>query len=478
VTQTQEYDAVIIGSGQGGGPLSTALARSRKTALIEREHIGGTCINEGCTPTKTMVASAEVAYVMRRSADYGVHGGPVSVNMAEVRERKRDMVTRFRTNSRRHIERGGVDIIDGEASFTGPSSLIVRRSDGEQTAIVASSIVINTGARPIDPPLPGLASVPYLNSTSIMELDEVPHHLLVLGGGYVSIEFGQMFRRFGSEVTIIERGPRLMGREDADICEELSRILSEDGIEILLKSPATCVEQSPDGAIRLALASQDGEQTVAGSHLLVAVGRSPNTEQLNLPAAGVECTERGFIKVNDRLETGVPGIYAMGDVAGSPAFTHMSYDDFRILRTNLLEGGNRSTKDRLVPYTLFTDPQLGRIGLTEDQARAQGRNIYVAKIPMSHVARAIELDEDRGLVKAAVDAETGQILGCSVLGMEGGEIMAMFEIAMIAKLPYTALRDAIFAHPTLAELLNTLFSSMEIDRQPQEAMSMIPGGTD
>jgi pyruvate/2-oxoglutarate dehydrogenase complex dihydrolipoamide dehydrogenase (E3) component len=448
------YDAIVIGAGQSGGPLSSALARAgNRTALIEREHIGGTCINEGCTPTKTMVASARVAYLARRAADYGVQVGPVSVDMTRVRQRKRDIVDSFRTGSERRIESTpGLDWIRAEARFVGPKLLEV---NGDQ--LTAERIFINVGARPSTPSVPGLDSVATLNSTSIMELDSVPEHLLVLGGGYVGLEFGQMFRRFGSQVSVVQRGPRLLSREDADVADAVADILREDGINVLLSADAVRVEP----CIRLVVRSADGEQTLEGSHLLVAVGRVPNTERLNLGATGVQTDRTGFIATNDRLETNVPGIYALGDVKGGPAFTHISYDDYRIIKTNLLEGGNASIADRPVPYTVYIDPQLGRIGKSEEEARAGGRLIHVAKMPMTHVARALEVDESRGFLKAIVDSETQQILGAAILGIEGGELMSMLEIAMFGRLPYTVLRDAIFAHPTLAESFNNLFSNFE-----------------
>ena len=459
----QHYDAVVIGAGQAGVPLSQALAGSgRSTALIEREHVGGTCINVGCTPTKTMVASAKTAYIDRRSTDYGVHNGPVFVNMREVRGRKRAMVDSFRASNLRRIEAAeGLDLISGEASFTSPRTLAVRTNDGEALELVAENVFINAGARPANPPIEGLDEVPALNSTSVMELGELPEHLLVLGGSYVGLEFAQMFRRFGSEVTIVQRSGQLVGREDADIAEAVAEILREDGIEVLLGTQARRAEQDGAGKLVLTVDTSDGERKISGSHLLVAAGRPPNTETLNLGAAGIETDKRGFIETNERLETSAPGVYALGDVKGGPAFTHISYDDFRIIRTNLLEGGNSTITNRQVPYTMFIDPQLGRIGLSEQQARDEGRDVLVGKIPMSYVSRAVELGETRGLMKAVVDAETGQILGCAVLGIEGGEIMAMIQIAMLGKMPYTVLRDAVFAHPTLAESLNTLFSSVE-----------------
>jgi pyruvate/2-oxoglutarate dehydrogenase complex dihydrolipoamide dehydrogenase (E3) component len=461
MTQTTHYDAILIGAGQAGVPLSTTLARAGwKTALFERVHVGGTCINEGCTPTKTMVASARVAYLARRGADYGVQTGPVTIDMTKVRQRKRDIVESFRTGSQRRIETtDGVDLLMGEASFTGPKTLEVHLNNGEVRELTASTILINAGARPAKPSVAGIEEVTTLDSTSIMELGEVPEHLLIVGGGYIGLEFGQMFRRFGSQVTVVQRGANLLAREDPDVAEEVAKIMREDGLEVLLETRPVSVKQLSKGNIQLTVQTKTGERTLNGSHLLMAAGRIPNTDWLNLDAAGIQTDKRGFIQVNGRLETNVPGIYALGDVKGGPAFTHISYDDFRIIRTNLLEKGNASIHERLVPYAVFIDPQLGRIGLSETDARAQGRNIKIAKMPMNYVARALELDESRGFMKAVVDADTGQILGAAVLGIEGGEIMAILEVAMIGKLPYTVLRDGIFAHPTLAESLNNLFST-------------------
>jgi pyruvate/2-oxoglutarate dehydrogenase complex dihydrolipoamide dehydrogenase (E3) component len=463
MTTEQHYDAVVIGSGQGGKPLADALAGAgRKTAIIERGDVGGTCVNVGCTPTKTMIASARTAYVDRRSADYGVHNGPVTVEMTEVRQRKRDIVNTFRDGVRQGIESTkGLDLLLGEAHFTGPKELEVNLNDGEPVRLTADNIFINVGARPEDPPIEGLDSVPTLDSTSIMELDEVPEHLLVLGGGYVGLEFTQMFRRFGSEVTIVQRGAQLLAREDKDVADKVAEVLRGDGIEVLLGTEASSVEQAEDGGIQLNVNTPNGERTLSGSHLLVAIGRPPNSDSLDLDAAGVQADKRGFIEVNERLETNVQGVYALGDVKGGPAFTHISYDDFRIISANLLEGEDASIADRLVSYTVFIDPELGRVGMSEREAREQGRNVIIAKMPMSHVARALEVDETRGMMKAVVDADTGRILGCAILGIEGGEIMSMIQIAMMGELPYTALRDAPFAHPTLAESLNKLFATLD-----------------
>ncbi len=456
----ETYDAIVIGTGQAGKPLAIALANAGwKTAVIERLHVGGTCVNVGCTPTKTMVAGARVAYLARRAADYGVRTGDISVNLAEVRRRKQSVVNDFRGGSQRGLENtANLDLIFGEAGFIGANSVSVKLNDGGTRELTASKIFINTGCRPATPAIAGIESVSVLDSTSIMELDELPEHLLVLGGGYIGLEFGQMFRRFGSRVTVVQRGNQLLGREDQDVADEVAKILREDGIEVLLNSAAVNVMRSADGRIQLTVKTSEGERTIAGSHLLAAAGRVPNTEALNLVAAGIETDKHGFIKANDRLETNVPGVYALGDVKGGPQFTHISYDDFRIIRANLIEHGNVTIKDRLVPYTVYIDPQLGRVGLTETEARAKGLNIKIAKMPMSYVARAIEMGETRGFMKVLIDAETKQILGCAVLGVEGGEIMSMLQIAMMGKLPYTALKDAIFAHPTLAESLNNLLN--------------------
>jgi pyruvate/2-oxoglutarate dehydrogenase complex dihydrolipoamide dehydrogenase (E3) component len=455
----EQYQAIVIGSGQGGTPLCRALAEAGlRTALVERSHIGGTCINEGCTPTKTMVASGRVAYLARRGKDYGVQTSEIRIDMQRVRQRKREIVDKFRNGSQARLEKtANLDLIFGEASFTGPKTLSVRTTDGAERTLSADRIFINAGTRPSVPELDGLRDVPFLDSTSIMESDSVPEHLLVLGGGYVGLEFGQMFRRFGSRVTVVQSGAQLLYGEDADVAAEVLAILKQDGIEVLLNSRAGYVNRS-DGLIQLRVGAGSQARVLQGSHLLVATGRRPNTDTLNLDAAGIATDQRGFIKVNGRLETNVEGVYAFGDIKGGPAFTHISYDDYRILRTNLIEKGSATTENRFVPYTVFIDPQLGRVGLTESEARARNKKFRVAKMPMSYVARALEVDETRGFMKAIVDSESNQILGAAVLGIEGGEIMAMLEIAMMGRLPFTTLREGIFAHPTLAESLNNLFT--------------------
>jgi pyruvate/2-oxoglutarate dehydrogenase complex dihydrolipoamide dehydrogenase (E3) component len=462
VTDTH-YQAIVIGSGQGGTPLCQALAGAGlRTALIERAHIGGTCINEGCTPTKTMIASGRVAYLARRGAEYGVHTSDIHIDMERVRQRKRDIVDSFRSGSQAVIEKTPhLDLIFGAAAFTGPKSVHVRLRSGEERVLTGEQIFVNTGGRPAVPALDGLKDVPFLDSTSIMELADVPDHLLVLGGGYVGLEFGQLFRRLGSRVTIVQSASRLLNREDPDIADAVATILTEDGLDLLLNTMAVAVS-AQGGSVELTVRVDTEEaRVVRGSHLLVATGRVPDTDTLNLPAAGISTNDRGFITVNGRLETSVPGVFALGDVKGGPAFTHIAYDDFRILRTNLIEKGNATIEGRLVPYTVYIDPQLGRVGLSEADARAQQKKVRVARMPMTKVARAIETDESRGFMKAIVDAGTGQILGAAVLGVEGGELMTMLEIAMMGKLPYTALRDAVIAHPTLAESLNNLFTNFD-----------------
>ncbi|NBB99818.1 MAG: FAD-dependent oxidoreductase [Bacteroidetes bacterium] len=462
-TTASSFDLLVIGAGQGGGPLAGKAAEAGwRVALVERAHVGGTCVNEGCTPTKTMIASARVAHLARRAADYGVHTSPVAVDLATVRQRKRDIVESFRAGSKDGLtSKEHLSLIMGEASFTGPDTVEVALNDGGTRTLTADRIVVNTGTRPFIPPIEGLADVNYLTNASIMELAAVPDHLVVLGGGYIGLEFGQMFHRFGSEVTIVQRGDQLLSREDADVGDAIAAILRAEGLTVHLGTEASAVTQAADGTITVTATQHGDTVTLTGSHVLVATGRRPNTDALSLEAAGLTTDDRGFLPVNERLETDVEGIYAIGDVKGGPAFTHISYDDFRILQANWLEGGDRTTKGRMVPYTVFIDPQLGRIGLSEQQARAAGHDIRVAHLPMTSVARALETDETRGFMKAVVDANTDQLLGATILGVEGGEIASVLQVAMMGNVPYTALRDGVFSHPTYTESLNNLFMAME-----------------
>ena len=458
------FDAVVIGAGQAGGPLAGALAKAGwKVALIERQHVGGTCVNEGCTPTKTMIASARVAHVARRASEYGVQTSAVSVDLGVVRSRKRAIVEKFRSGSQGSLERiPNVELIFGEAKFTGVKQLEVQLREGGTRRLESEKIFINAGTRPFVPDIPGLSEVGALDSTAIMELDSVPEHLLILGGGYIGFEFAQMFARFGSRVTLIERAMRLLEREDEDVSVEVVRVLKSEGVSFETGCEVKQVKRNSSGEIELELQSESGPRSLTGSHLLVAIGRTSNADRLDLKATGLKTDARGYISVQPTLETDVAGIYALGDIKGGPAFTHISYDDYRIVRDALLHDSKRTTADRLVPYTMFTDPQLARVGLSEDQARASGRKLRLYRLPMTSAARAIEMNETAGMMKAVVDAETDLILGATVLGYEGGEVMSVLQMAMIGGVTATAIRNGVFAHPTMSESLNNLFSSTPV----------------
>ncbi len=400
------YDAIVIGSGQAGNPLSQKLAdRGWSVALIEQDHLGGTCINTGCTPTKTMVASAQVAHYVRNASRWGVNVGDVGVDLPAIVARKDRIVDQWRSGIVRKIEeRKTLRLYRGHARFVGPHEVRV----GDDT-LRSERIFINTGGTPDVPSLEGLEQVEFLTNATIMQLKQLPEHLLVLGGGYVGLEFGQMFRRFGSRVTIVHRNDQILPHEDADVADALQAALEAEGVHFILGATTKRVEKR-DSGVALQVEARGSAETLSGSHLLVATGRRPNTEDLGLPAAGVEMDERGFVRVNNRLETSVPGVWALGDVKGGPAFTHISFNDFQIVYANLMEGGALTTDHRPVPYSVFTDPQLGRVGLTEREARATGKRLKIGKIPMSWVARAIERDETAGLMKLVVDAATDQIL--------------------------------------------------------------------
>lgn len=458
----ENYKAIIIGTGQSGKPLALDLADAGwKTAVVESHYVGGSCINYGCTPSKTMAASSKVAYLAKHSKEFGIETGNVMVDMFRVWQRKENVVTSFRENGKNSLENNkNISLIFGEASFAGPKTIEVLLKNGNKRTLKGDKIFINTGISPNIPPIPGLKDIEYLTSTSIMELKIVPEHLAVLGGGYSGVEFAQMFRRFGSNVTIIHRGGRLLRREDEDVAEGLLSVLEDEGIKVHFNTGVHGIKKTKEGKIELALKTSSGQTSMAISHILIVTGMKPNSEKLKLDKAGIHTDERGYIKVDSSLETNVTDVYAMGDVNGGPAFTHISYDDYRVIKTNTIGEGFATTANRLLPYTVFTDPQLGRVGLSEADAREKGYNIKVAIMPMSNVARAVEINETKGFIKAVIDADTDRILGCAVLGTDGGELMSMIEIAMMGKLPYTKLRDAIFAHPLLSESLNNLFMAI------------------
>lgn len=459
--ELQQYDAIVIGAGQGGSLAKHLAQAGRKTALIERHWLGGSCINWGCTPTKTLIAAARIAHLVRRAADFGIHASQPQINFKQIRQRKRDMVLDFRNDYKQNVESvETLDIICGEASFNDAKTLQIELHTGKTRRLRAETIIIATGSCPQIPEIPGLAESGYLTPETLMEMDAVPEHLIILGGGYIAVEFAQMFRRFGAQVTILERGEQLLAKEDHDVATALAEILRDEGITILLNYEASKITKSTK-VLSVTAASKNGEQTINGSHLLLATGHTPNTQPLHLEKAGIETDKKLYIRVNDFLETNIPGIYAMGDVKGGPAFTHIAYDDTRILRAHLLHSKNETTKDRLVPYVIFTDPQLGRVGMTEKAAREKGYRIRVAKLPLNETARGLETGETKGFLKAVVNADNNQILGGAIMAAEGSAVMAVLQMAMQAKLSYTALRDGIFAHPTQVESLNNLFLKMD-----------------
>jgi pyruvate/2-oxoglutarate dehydrogenase complex dihydrolipoamide dehydrogenase (E3) component len=449
-----KYDAIIIGSGQAGNPLAFRLADLGWTvALVEEKNLGGTCINVGCTPTKTMVHRAQVAHYARNSARWGVNSSGVSVDLAKIVAQKDEVVLSFRGGQQRRVdERKNLRLYRGRARFSAPHRLQV----GEDI-LESEKIFINTGGRPSIPAIPGLRGVPFLTNESIMQLSTVPEHLLVLGGGYIGLEFGQMFRRYGSRVTIVHQGTQIVPREDPEIAAELQRALEVEGMEFVLNVRTETVNQKGSNPI-LSCKVADETKEISGSHLLVATGRIPNTNDLGLDKPGVATNKDGSIKVNARLETSVPGIWALGDCKGGPAFTHISYSDFQIVYANVVEGKSLSTENRLVPYCVFTDPQLGGLGITEKEARAKGYKLKIGRCPMTHVARAIERGETAGLMKIVVDAANDRILGASILSSEGGELVQILGTMMLANQPYTLLKGAVYIHPTLAE---GFFSLME-----------------
>lgn len=453
------YDAIVIGAGRAGSPLALALARAGwQVAVVEREHVGGSWVNLGCTPSKTMAASARVARMARETSRFGISTGPVTVDMDLVCQRRQAIVDDFRRQELSRLAGAeSLTLVMGRAEFVGRRHVRVIRPDGHAQILGADRIFICSGTRPAVPDIPGLAGLPYLDSSSILHLTRAPEHLLVLGGGCVGIEFGQTFQRLGARVTIVQRGKQLLDREDADVAEAVRRILEQDGIRVWLESDTRSV-LAERGRVTLSVRSSAGMRSLTGSHLLVACGRVPNSDGINLPAAGVHVDPRGFIRVNDRLETNVPGIYALGDVKGPPFFTHVAADDCRVVESNLVRGGDASIGTRLVPYLIYLDPPLGRVGLSEETARLECKHVRAFTMPMADIPRATETGETCGLIKAVVDPDSRQVLGAAVLGADAGEMLAAFQVAMIGRVSYDQLCTAPFAHPTLAEAMNTLFA--------------------
>ncbi|SEW43482.1 Pyruvate/2-oxoglutarate dehydrogenase complex, dihydrolipoamide dehydrogenase (E3) component [Chitinophaga sp. YR573] len=458
----KKFDAIVIGSGQGGTPLAKKLAKAGwKTVLVEKRFIGGTCVNDGCTPTKSMVACAKAAYTISHSQEWGITVSDCKVNLEKIIERKNQVVNSFRSGAERGLQKTeGLTILYGEAVFTGDKTLSVKLNDGSQEEISADYVLINTGTLPKIPNITGIDTIPYLTNTTLLDNKTLPSHLLILGGSYIALEFGQMFRRFGSQVTIIETKPQLLSREDEDVAVEVRKIMETDGITVHTSANVKKIEQAGNDVIRMELTSGGQSHILTGSHLLVATGREPQTKALQLDKTGVKADDRGYIKVNDKLETGVPGIYAFGDVKGGPAFTHIAYNDHLILLKILVDKKEASIKDRPVPYCMFTDPQLGRIGLTEKEASDKGLNIKVACLGMERVARAIETGHTQGFMKAIVDADTNKILGAAILCEEGGEVMSVLQMAIIAGFTATQLKEMVFAHPLYTESLNNLFATI------------------
>jgi pyruvate/2-oxoglutarate dehydrogenase complex dihydrolipoamide dehydrogenase (E3) component len=466
---TTAYDAIIIGTGQAGPPLARRLARAgMKVAIVERHRFGGTCVNTGCTPTKALVASAYAAHLARRAADYGVAAGSVSVDMRRVKARKDAIVEQFAGGIERSLESlAGCTVIRGHARFTAAHQVSV---GGEQLS--AERIFVNVGGRPAIPPLPGLSEVGYLTSSSMMAIDFLPRHLVIVGGSYVGLEFGQMYARFGSQVTIVEKAPRLVPREDEDVSAAVREILEREGVSVRLS--ADCIRAGSRGEeITVAVDCASGDAEVHGSHLLLAVGRRPNTDDLGLPDAGVAQDRRGFIQVDDQLRTNVPGIWALGDCNGQGAFTHTAYNDFEIVAANLLDGETRRVGDRIPTYGLFIDPPLGRAGLTEAEVRRAGTPALIGRRAMTRVARAIERGETQGFMKILVDAGSRQILGAAILGTGGDEAIHCILDQMYARAPSTVLQRAMHIHPTVAELIPTMLG--ELEPLPPEAAAAAPG---
>ncbi len=464
-----KFDAIIIGSGQAGNPLARALAQAgRRVALVEEYRLGGSCINYGCIPTKTLLATAERLHLLRTAPEVAAPAVPnaagLRVDLAAAVARKDALLERLRAGIEQSLTApgSGVTLLWGHAAFTGPRTVRVTPNEAPHEAhdLTAPLIFINTGTRADVPHVSGLAGVPHLNTSQLLDLKELPEHLVIVGGGFIGLEFSQMFRRFGSRVTIIEHSPQLLEREDDDVCQALQAGLSAEGVDIVLGAEVQRVSQGPDGHLTLTARTGSGERRVRGSHLLVATGRRPNTDALGLGFAGIKTDAKGFVQVNDHLQTNVRGVYALGDVHGGPQFTHLAYDDFRVVRDALLHGKRRSAKQRPLPYCIFTEPQVGRIGLSEDQAREKNQPYRVAKMPVASTGRAQQTGESAGFWKVLVGPDD-RLLGATIVGAAAAEVMAMLEIAMAGRLKYQVLQEMVFAHPTWAESLNNVFRELK-----------------
>jgi pyruvate/2-oxoglutarate dehydrogenase complex dihydrolipoamide dehydrogenase (E3) component len=460
MSEVERFDVLVFGSGTGGKLTAwTSASAGLRTAVVERGLVGGSCPNIACLPTKNVVHSAKVADFVRHDRDFGSGTAPASIEMAEVRARKRRMVDGLLSMHLDKYKESGAELVFGEGSFVGPSTIEVRLKNGGVRTLHGDRVFLNLGTHAAIPDIPGLRAAKPLTHVEVLELDRLPSHLIILGGGYVGLEFAQAFVRFGSRVTVLERGPQLLPREDKDVAEALLEFLRLDGVEVRLNVEVARVEGSSGSSVRATLVSSTGTSLLEGSDILVATGRIPNTQNVGLDKTGVSLDARGYIQVNERLETTAPGIWALGECAGSPQFTHVSEDDFRVVHANL-HGGARNTRDRLIPFCLFTDPEIARVGFNENEAVTAGRPYRVAKLPMQAVLRARTLSETRGFMKALISNDSDEILGFTAVGPHAGEILAVVQTAMMGKLPYTALRDAVFTHPTMAEGLGPLFGGV------------------
>jgi len=458
--KTEQFEFLVLGSGAGGKLLAWHMARSgRRTAVVERRWIGGSCPNVNCLPSKNEIQSAKVAWLVHHGAAYGARTGHVEIDMVTVRDRKRKMVEEQVAAHVRNYQTSGAELIMGSGRFVAPKTLEVRLNEGNTRTLSGDRVFINVGTHAAIPGVPGLEGADPLTNIEALELDYLPEHLVVLGGGYVGLEFAQAYRRFGSRVTVIEHGKQLMAREDPDVSAALQRILTDEGIDFLVGPEITRVEGRSGKEVTVVVRTRAGEQRIEGSDILVAAGRIPNTADIGLDKAGIELDARGFVRVNERLETTAPDVWAIGECAGSPQFTHVSEDDFRIIRDNLA-GGKRSTRDRLIPYCMFTDPPLAHVGLSEAEAQRQGLDVRVAKLPMSGVLRAQTTGETQGFMKVLIAGRDDRILGFTMIGAEAGEVVATVQAAMLAELPYSRLRDAVLAHPTMAEGVGPLLSKV------------------